>query len=187
MDKFSKSFQSTRVTRSIEIEIDIFDEESAKKYEENLHEDIKQYAFAKIAANEYDGERRDIPSKPKKDEWSVLDGSTSKTNFNSNPVTLVTETDTNQETKDTSSQSIFCDLRRYLESIPREEFIELANHTMDGLVELNERQKQDFIDIHGEDYFYQIYGYPEISYDEDLDDWTLQGDEEAFSDEEENY
>tara|TARA_Y100000816_G_scaffold274171_1_gene241181 strand:+ start:708 stop:1187 length:480 start_codon:yes stop_codon:yes gene_type:complete len=159
------------------MDIDVFDEESVKKYEKNLHENIKDCAFAKIAANENDGERRDIAPKPKKDEWSVLDGSTSK------PLTAVTD----EKNKDTSSPCIFYDFRKYLESIPKDEFIELANHTMNGVVEINELQKQEFINIYGEDYFYQIYGFPEIPYEEDLDDGTLQGDEEAFSDEEENY
>lgn len=183
MDKFSKSFQSAKIIRSIEIDIDIFNEESAKKYEKSLHENIKDCAFAKIAANENDGERKDIPSKPKKDEWAVLDGSSSKTTFNSEPATLVTD----QKTKDVSSRSIFYDFRRYLDSIPRDEFIELANHTMNRVVELNGLQKQEFIDIHGEEYFYHIYGSSRIFDEEDLDDEGIRADEEAFSDEEENY
>jgi hypothetical protein len=69
----------------------------------------------------------------------------------------------------------------YIHSLSDEEYNYLAHRVMDGVVAMHERRTQEFIDLHGYDYFEKIYLSPEpIHFDEEEEEEEDEYEEEEY-------
>lgn len=71
----------------------------------------------------------------------------------------------------------------YIEGLSNEEYSIIASQTIDKLVELHEKRKEDFIETYGYEYYAQIYLSPNpIIFDEDEDEESIENDDEINED-----
>jgi len=71
----------------------------------------------------------------------------------------------------------------YIKGLSNEEYSIHVNKTFDKLVELHEKRKEEFIEVHGYEYYAQMYLSPNpIIFDDDEDSESIENDDEINED-----